>query len=178
MITFESKKDFEKYIRENKEYILHILSNKEKPIITDDKEYYSLYFDGASRSNPGHASYGGVIYNSNNVETITYKGYLGITTNNVAEYMALKHGLIEAKKHNIKHLKVFGDSKLILNQITNTWKIKNDTLKKIYDTITPLMKYFDTLTFNHVYRKDNKRADELANIALDELPSLEYNHTT
>ena len=58
---------------------------------------FSLYFDGASRSNPGPASYGGVIY-EDNVERYTYKKYIGSTTNNVAEYQALLNGLLCAQE--------------------------------------------------------------------------------
>ncbi len=56
---------------------------------------YSVYFDGASRSNPGPASYGGVIYDDNNNEIATYKKYIGKHTNNVAEYLGCFHGVQE-----------------------------------------------------------------------------------
>ena len=84
---------------------------------------FTLYFDGASRSNPGPASYGGVIY-ENGVERYTYKKYIGSTTNNVAEYKALLNGLLLAKEKSITRLAVYGDSKLVIEQVTGNWKSK------------------------------------------------------
>ncbi|MEE9574117.1 MAG: ribonuclease HI family protein [Candidatus Neomarinimicrobiota bacterium] len=130
---------------------------------------FSLYFDGASRSNPGPASYGGVIY-EDNVERYTYKKYIGSTTNNVAEYQALLNGLLCAQEKGITNVNVYGDSKLVIEQVTGNWKVNSPLLKPIHREICALLatNTFDTITFQHVYRKNNKRADELANEALDE----------
>ena len=129
---------------------------------------FTLYFDGASRSNPGPASYGGVIY-ENGVERYTYKKYIGTTTNNVAEYKALLNGLLLAKEKGITRLAVYGDSKLVIEQITGNWKVKSRLLIPIHREICALLvnNPFEQITFQHVYRKNNKRADELANEALD-----------
>ena len=128
---------------------------------------YSLYFDGASRKNPGPASFGGVIYNESGEEVDTYYNFIGIATNNVAEYCGLLAGLHRARELNIKELKVFGDSNLIIQQVTGKWKVKNDNLRAIYNQIKQVEPFFTVITYQHVYRKDNKRADQLANIALD-----------
>lgn len=128
---------------------------------------YSLYFDGASRKNPGPASFGGVIYNESGEEFDTYYKFIGTATNNVAEYCGLLAGLHRARELNIKELKVFGDSNLIIQQVTGKWKVKNDTLRAIYNQIKEVEPFFTVITYQHVYRKDNKRADQLANIALD-----------
>ena len=128
---------------------------------------YSLYFDGASRKNPGPASFGGVIYNESGEELDTYYKFIGTATNNVAEYCGLLAGLHRARELNIKELKVFGDSNLIIQQVTGKWKVKNDTLRAIYNQIKEVEPFFTVITYQHVYRKDNKRADQLANIALD-----------
>ena len=129
---------------------------------------FTLYFDGASRSNPGPASYGGVIY-ENGVERYTYKKYIGTTTNNVAEYKALLNGLLLAKEKGITRLEVYGDSKLVIEQITGNWKVKSRLLIPIHREICAVLinNPFEQITFQHVYRKNNKRADELANEALD-----------
>ena len=131
---------------------------------------FTLYFDGASRSNPGPASYGGVIY-ENGVERYTYKKYIGTTTNNVAEYKALLNGLLLAKEKGITRLEVHGDSKLVIEQVTGNWKVKSRLLIPIHREICALLvnNPFEQITFQHVYRKNNKRADELANEALDEV---------
>ena len=130
---------------------------------------YQLYFDGASRSNPGEASYGGVIY-ENNDEKLVYGKYVGVRTNNEVEYMGLLNGLKEAVKMNIKNMNVFGDSKLVIEQVKGNWKVKSERLRPYYDEIKELLNRnpFENIEFEHVYRKNNKRADELANIALDE----------
>ena len=128
---------------------------------------YSLYFDGASRKNPGPASFGGVIYNESGEEFDTYYKFIGTATNNVAEYCGLLAGLHRARDLNIKELKVFGDSNLIIQQVTGKWKVKNDTLRAIYNQIKEVEPFFTVIIYQHVYRKDNKRADQLANIALD-----------
>ena len=130
---------------------------------------YQLYFDGASRSNPGEASYGGVIY-ENKDEKLVYGKYVGVRTNNEVEYMGLLNGLKEAVKMNIKNMNVFGDSKLVIEQVKGNWKVKSDKLRPYYDEIKQLLSKnpFENIEFEHVYRKNNKRADELANIALEE----------
>jgi ribonuclease HI len=128
---------------------------------------YSLYFDGASRSNPGHASFGGVIY-KNNKEYITYSKYIGVNTNNVAEYMGCLAGIRVALNNDIKSLTVYGDSMLVVNQLNKNWKVKSDKLKKIYDEINKFTSQFDFIEFKHVYRTNNKKADSLANEALDQ----------
>ena len=129
---------------------------------------YSLYFDGASRSNPGPASYGGVIY-KDNIECYTYKKYIGVTTNNVAEYQGLLNGLLLAVEKGIVDLEIYGDSKLVIEQVKGNWRVKSAHLKPFHTKICTLLasKPFETITFQHVYRVNNKRADELANEALD-----------
>ena len=128
---------------------------------------YSLYFDGASRKNPGPASFCGVIYNESGEEFDTYYKFIGTATNNVAEYCGLLAGLHRARDLNIKELKVFGDSNLIIQQVTGKWKVKNTNLRAIYNQIKKVEPFFTVISYQHVYRKDNKRADQLANIALD-----------
>lgn len=130
---------------------------------------FSLYFDGASRGNPGPASFGGVIYDSNKEEKINYKKAIGVETNNYAEYQAMLAGIKICIKYNIKEVNVYGDSKLVIEQVKGNWKVKNETLKSIYNEIVKYItpEFFKKITFNHVRRHLNKRADELANIALD-----------
>ena len=74
---------------------------------------------------------------------------------------------IEPEILNIKELKVFGDSNLIIQQVTGKWKVKNNTLRAIYNQVKKVEPFFTSISYEHVYRKDNKRADQLANIALD-----------
>ena len=130
---------------------------------------YKLYFDGASRSNPGPASYGGVIIDPQNKEYYVYNQYIGKQTNNVAEYLGLFEGLRICQAFDIKNVEIYGDSKLVIQQVKGNWKVKSPNLIPIHHAITELLneKTFDEISFNHVLRKYNKRADELANMALN-----------
>jgi ribonuclease HI len=130
---------------------------------------YSLYFDGASKGNPGPSGCGGIIidHNKNSFENnITYKYYLQKQTNNYAEYMGLYYGLLHAVKLNIKILDVFGDSKLVISQCSGAYKVKNKKLLEIYNLIKSLEAKFDKIEYFHVYRENNKIADKLANEAI------------
>lgn len=128
---------------------------------------YILYFDGASKNNPGVASYGGVIYDENNNEVTTYNNILsGKNTNNYAEYYGLLKGLEAANKLNIKNLEVYGDSNLVVQQMNGKWKVKSENLIHLYNACKDISQQFTSVSFHHVLRKYNKRADELANQAL------------
>ena len=137
---------------------------------------YSLYFDGESRGNPGPASFGGVIYDENRDEVLTYNKAIGNYSNNVAEYMGAYMGIKVCIDNGIKNVNIYGDSKLVVDQLNGKGKIKSD-IKKIYEEIQNLLHpkveffkkghIFQYITFNHIGRKYNKRANELANLALD-----------
>lgn len=129
---------------------------------------YTLYFDGACRGNPGRSSYGLVVFDKDGNEVLNDKGCIGITTNNVAEYCGLLRGLIVCEKMGIKDLNVKGDSNLVIQHVTGKWKVRNKNLKKIHTQIKEIDKNFKSISYEHVYRKFNKRADALANQALDE----------
>ena len=131
---------------------------------------HSMYFDGASRGNPGPSSFGGVIYDEDKHEMINYKKKIGVETNNFAEYSGLLAGLKVCIQYNIRKINVFGDSKLAVEQVNGNWKVKSANIKPLYDEIISLVtrENFDKITFQHVKRNLNKRADELANLALDE----------
>ena len=94
---------------------------------------------------------------------------MGVATNNVAEYCALLAGLNRCRVLNIKELQVFGDSNLVIKQVKGEWKIKNDKLRAIYKQIKAVEPFFSSISYEHVYRVNNKRADALANMALDAL---------
>jgi ribonuclease HI len=129
---------------------------------------HKLYFDGASRGNPGLASYGGVIYDGNNAEKLTYCcKFEHPQTNNYAEYYGILRGMELALENDITELEVYGDSSLVINQLNGLWKVKSPNIEPLYKTCLILKKKFIAIRFNHVLRKFNKRADEMANKALD-----------
>jgi ribonuclease HI len=127
---------------------------------------YTIYTDGACRGNPGPSGAGGVILDSSGVVVAEIKEYLGIATNNVAEYQALRLTLEHAILLEIKNVSVFMDSKLVVEQILGNWQIKNNVLREINEQIRDLIANFDTISFTHVYRNFNKHADRLANEAI------------
>lgn len=129
-----------------------------------------IYTDGASRGNPGQASYGFTI--SDGSGKLLYKEgkYIGITTNNVAEYTAVLEALkyVKNKYSNEKlKLELFADSKLVVEQLSGRFKIKSPHLKPIIEEIKILGLELGGLTHTHVPRAKNTEADRLANLALD-----------
>ena len=128
---------------------------------------YTLMFDGGSRGNPGICGCGFVIYMNDELISQDSCVISENNTNNYAEYMALILGLTKAKELNIKKLFVKGDSKLVINQVTNKFNVKSENLKDLYAEAKMLILYFDSITFEHVKRNLNKVADKLANHAMD-----------
>jgi ribonuclease HI len=130
---------------------------------------YVLHFDGCSKGNPGPSGIGAVIY-KNKEEIGAYSKYIGeFKTNNEAEYSALILGLEKAILLDIASLSVCGDSLLVINQINSVYKVKNMRLFPLYEKVMSLKKKFVYIDFNHVYRTENKRADELSNLALSSI---------
>jgi ribonuclease HI len=128
---------------------------------------YILRFDGCSKGNPGLAGCGAVIYYNDN-EIWAGQYYVGEKeTNNYAEYAGLILGLQEAIELNIDKLDVQGDSMLVIEQMNKKYNCKSKNLIKLYEKANELSRQFKQITFNHIYRQSNKRADELSNIAVD-----------
>lgn len=127
----------------------------------------NLYTDGGSRGNPGPSASGFVLLDPDG--NIVEKGgeYLGITTNNQAEYQAVKLGLETAKKIGARKVHGHMDSLLVVNQMNGIFKIKNRELWPIHQAIKDLKAEFESVTFVHVPREMNKLADEQVNIILD-----------
>lgn len=128
----------------------------------------TLHTDGGSRGNPGPAGAGAVIYDGQDREVAALSRYLGRTTNNVAEYQALLLGLAEAKKLGAAELTVKMDSELIVRQLSGQYRVKAPGLKPLYAEAKQLLRSFASVNIQHVRREFNKRADELANLAMDQ----------
>lgn len=128
-----------------------------------------VYTDGGSRGNPGPSASGYVIIDANTNAVLVDKGiYLGITTNNQAEYLALKYALEECRKMGARQVDVYMDSLLVVNQLKGTFKIKNRDLWPINEAIKELIKGFSRFSVSHVPREMNKLADAAVNRAMDE----------
>jgi ribonuclease HI len=127
-------------------------------------ETIELYFDGCSKGNPGQSGAGAKIGD------ISLCEYIGIATNNVAEYKGLILGLKYCVEHikDIKLLKIKGDSMLIINHMTGKYKVKSPHLLPLYNEAKELIKMIDNhcIEFMYIPREKNKDADYLANLAL------------
>lgn len=138
---------------------------------------YIIYTDGGSRGNPGPAAYGFVIYK--NGELLFEEGKrIGEATNNVAEYTAViaalkyvlssKYPFGVAQGKQALSIQFFMDSKLVAEQLSGRWKVKNETLRNLYFTIKELEQKIGTeIVYEHVGRAKNLEADRLVNFALD-----------
>ena len=129
---------------------------------------YQIYCDGASRSNPGEASVGISIL-KNNEEIDTIKKRIGIATNNVAEYLGLIEALQYCIEKDIMNVVIYLDSLLVVQQVNLEYKVKSKKLQEYYNQAIDLINQINNIEINHVRREFNKRADQLANQALDEL---------
>lgn len=127
-----------------------------------------VFADGGSRGNPGPSASGFVILDMNDQILVDRGVYIGITTNNQAEYMALKLALEECRKMNFKKIKVFMDSMLVVNQMKGIFKVKNRDLWPVHDAIKQLLPSFESVHFQQVPREFNKLADAAVNRALNE----------
>lgn len=131
-------------------------------------EHVLISTDGGSRGNPGPSASAFVILNDK--EEVIYEGgkYIGITTNNQAEYQAVKLALEKALELGARSTDFKMDSLLIVNQMSGFYQIKNRDLWPIYANIKELMNKFSKVTFSHVGREFNKEADMLVNKILNE----------
>lgn len=131
-----------------------------------------VYTDGASRNNPGHAGIGIVIYDENDFIIRTYKEYIGLATNNQAEYRALikSVGLLKGlvPKYSGERVEFYSDSELLVNQINFDYRVKEPELALLNNKFHVLMKKLGKpFSISHVNRGKNKNADMLANKAID-----------
>ncbi|PIP65543.1 hypothetical protein COU77_01365 [Candidatus Peregrinibacteria bacterium CG10_big_fil_rev_8_21_14_0_10_49_16] len=135
----------------------------------------NLYTDGGSRGNPGQAAIACVLEDpSKGILLKEYAEVIGIETNNVAEYRALIEGLRLAQKFHPNKLVCHVDSELIVRQLNGTYRVKMEHLKQFVDEAQELAQSFPDITFVHIPREDNHRADALVNKALDNHPAPRY----
>ena len=132
------------------------------------KQTLILYTDGASRGNPGEGGVGVVLTDLEDNIVLEEKLYLGECTNNQAEYRALILGLEEAKTLKPSKLVIRADSELLVRQLQGLYKVKNEGLQPLYLKAMKLLKGFSSLKIEHIPRERNKKADKLANRAIDE----------
>lgn len=139
--------------------------------VTDDlstSKSIIAYSDGGSRGNPGPSASGYVLMQESGDVIAEGGEYLGITTNNVAEYTAVLQGLLRARELGYAEVDYRMDSQLVANQLNGIYKIKHPDLAVIYQKIQQVVSEFNHVSFSHVRREYNKLADGVVNRILDE----------
>ena len=127
-----------------------------------------VWCDGAARGNPGPAGIGAVVTDDHGEVVETLALGIGPATNNVAEYRACIEGLRLAAKHGAQRVEVRSDSRLLVEQLSGRFRVKNPTLIRFHGEVRALVRRFDEVTFRHVPREENAAADALANQGVDE----------
>lgn len=136
-----------------------------------------VYTDGGSRGNPGEAASGVYIIDDDNKELVSLGIRLGITTNNIAEYTALVEAYNWLLTHreligNSSEIKFYLDSKLVVSQMQGLWKIKHPNMQPLFLSVKEKEKQLGMrVSYTHIPRELNKKADAMVNAALDNLLS-------
>jgi len=125
--------------------------------------------DGGSRGNPGPAGYGAVVFDADHARVLAERReYIGVATNNVAEYRGLIAGLEAAAELGARVVSVRMDSKLVVEQMSGNWKVKHAAMIPLADRARRLVAGFDRVTFTWIPRAENSYADRLANEVMDD----------
>lgn len=126
-----------------------------------------IYTDGGARGNPGPAGIGAILFNEEKKIVAEISTYLGVATNNQAEYKALIAALKKAQELKAEELECYLDSELVVKQLKREYKVKNQDLAPLFLEIHNLSLSFKKITYTHIRRELNKEADKLANEAMD-----------
>jgi ribonuclease HI len=125
-----------------------------------------VYIDGAARGNPGPAGIGVVIKDGPKlIEEIG--AYIGKSTNNIAEYMALVRGLEEVLIRGYKSASFYSDSELLVKQLNGEYKVKHENLVPLHYHVLTLVDRMKDFSIKHVKREKNEHADKMANEGID-----------
>lgn len=126
-----------------------------------------IYTDGGARGNPGPAGCGAVIKDEGGRLLAEVSHYMGMATNNQAEYTALLLAMDKAAELGGQELEIFMDSELVVRQLNRQYKVRNGELAKLFILVYNKSQKFKKCVFTHIRREQNKEADKLANEAMD-----------
>lgn len=127
-----------------------------------------FHIDGGARGNPGPAGYGVLVQDDASRKVDELSVFLGVQTNNFAEYSGLVAALEYAMEHGVRAVKIYSDSELLVKQIKGEYKVKSPALLEIYREAKDLIRKLNSFQIRHVMREQNREADRLANKAMDE----------
>jgi probable phosphoglycerate mutase len=129
--------------------------------------WITAFCDGGSRGNPGPAGFGVYIQGENGIKIAELSEFLGAKTNNFAEYSGLLAALDYALEHQHTHLRVVADSELMVKQIKGQYRVNSPELRPLYEEARRRIARLEGFQIQHVLREKNRRADQLANEAMD-----------
>ena len=134
---------------------------------TSSGSWISAHCDGGARGNPGPAGFGALIQDADGRVLAELSEFLGIQTNNFAEYSGLLASLDYALAHRHRRLRVVSDSELMVKQIQGKYQVKSPGLRPLYDAAKKKIAQLEKFEIVHALRHKNKDADRLANEAMD-----------
>jgi probable phosphoglycerate mutase len=137
------------------------------PTRPNPEKWLIAYCDGGARGNPGPAGYGAVLQTEDGETLAELSEFLGIRTNNYAEYSGLLGVLAWALEHGHPRLRVVSDSELMVKQIQGRYKVNSPDLKPLWTEARSRIAKLDDFQITHALRHKNKEADRLANVAMD-----------
>jgi ribonuclease HI len=126
-----------------------------------------IHIDGGSRGNPGPSGFGVHAVDGSGKVVAEHFGFIGVATNNVAEYQALVHAFRLASARGVRHLEIRSDSELVVKQMNGVYKVKHPDMLALWRQASTLRRGFEGAVIKHVRREQNKEADALANKAMD-----------
>src|SRR5665213_4229377 len=136
-------------------------------LFPEKTDWISAHCDGGARGNPGPAGYGALIQDANGMVVAELSEFLGIRTNNYAEYSGLLGCLQFALENHYSRLRVVSDSELMVKQIQGKYQVKSPDLKPLYEEAKRRIAKLEKFEISHALRHKNKDADRLANEAMD-----------
>jgi ribonuclease HI len=122
---------------------------------------YKGYFDGSAKPNPGHMHIGGYIEAPSKKIICKYSVPMGLGTNNEAEYLSLIKLISEINQHGICKVKIYGDSKIAINQVNRVWKAREPRMQVLRDRCLKELEKIDEWSLTHILRTRNSKADSL-----------------
>ena len=137
------------------------------PSVASTEQSFTAHCDGGSRGNPGPSGYGAVVEDAEGHVVVELSEYLGIQTNNFAEYSGLLGVLRWAVEHQAKRLRVISDSELMVKQMQGKYKVASPILRPLFEEARRLSRSVASFEIRHTLRGGNKQADRLANEAMD-----------
>ncbi len=125
------------------------------------------WIDGGSRGNPGPSAYAVILKDGNGRKITELSSFLGVSTNNVAEYEGLLAALVYARDNGYKRLQVRSDSELMVRQIRGLYRVRNTRLSVLFERASSIIPTFDWFSIDHIERSLNTEADRLVNQSLN-----------